>query len=156
MILPVIIRKIDWLGFLRFMVKLAIERRFVRLQNTLIWTPCGKPARSVLQISMSRWGRYLTERAKDAVNGYDHQKNTEDGIRLVCRPNADYRGEIAEILREHNDYFPYEYYSIHFSTFADEPYSRYKKKIRFVMIDSSNMKSEYATDEFIRRMYIQW
>ena len=41
------------------------------------------------------------------------------------------------------------------STIADEPYSRYKKKIRFVMIDSSNMKSEYATDEFIRRMYIQ-
>ena len=24
------------------------------------------------------------------------------------------------------------------------------------MIDSSNMKSEYATDEFVRRMYIQY
>lgn len=100
---------------------------------------------------------YLTGEFDHTMNGKNNSEGTaEDGIRLVCRPNGDYRNEVTEILRDHNDYFPYEYYSIHFSTFADEPYSGYKKKIRFVMIDSSNMKSEYATDEFVRRMYIQY
>ena len=79
-----------------------------------------------------------------------------DGIRLVCVPNTDYRTEITEILKDHPDYFPYDYYSIRFSTFADEGYTGYKKKLRVAMIDSTNMRSEYATDDFVRRMYRQY
>ena len=80
-----------------------------------------------------------------------------DGIRLVCAPNPDYQAEIAESLKEQEDYFPYDYYSIRFSTFADEGYTGYnKKKLRSVLIDSSNMNSDYATNDFIKRMYGQY
>lgn len=79
-----------------------------------------------------------------------------DGIRLVCAPNQDYRTEITEALATYSDYFPYDYYSIRFSTFADMGYSGYKKKIRCTKIDSSNMKSGSATSDFVQRMYMQY
>jgi putative ATP-dependent endonuclease of OLD family len=79
-----------------------------------------------------------------------------DGIRLICAPNPDYRNEIAIVLSGDSDYFPYDYYSIRFSTFADEGYTGYKKKVRSVIVDSSSMNSEYATNDFVRRMYFQY
>lgn len=81
---------------------------------------------------------------------------TCDGIRLVCAANLDYRVEIEESMSAQEDYFPYDYYSVRFSTFADEGYSGYKKKLRTTLIDSSNMNSEYATNDFIKRMYHQY
>ena len=48
---------------------------------------------------------------------------TCDGIRLVCEPNSDYRTEIASVLSADPNYFPYDYYSVRFSTFADEGYT---------------------------------
>ena len=39
------------------------------------------------------------------------------GIRLVCEPNPDYRTEITSVLSAESTYFPYDYYSIRFSTF---------------------------------------
>ena len=79
-----------------------------------------------------------------------------DGIRLVCEPNSDYRAEITAVLSAESGYFPYDYYSIRFSTFADEGYTGYKKKIRSILIDSSTMNSEYATTDFVRRMYMRY
>ena len=99
------------------------------------------------------------------LNGeFDHsmsgKNNTDDivcfGIRLICEPNIDYQNEITESLQEQEGYFPYDYYSIRFSTFADEGYTGYKKKLRSVLIDSANMNSEYATNNFIKRMYSQY
>ena len=91
------------------------------------------------------------------MNGKNNtDKISCDGVRLVCAPNPDYRTEITEALAANQDYFPYDYYSVRYSTFADEGYTSYKKKIRVVMIDSSNMNSEYATTDFVRRMYMQY
>lgn len=67
-----------------------------------------------------------------------HGKNNTDGekcfgIRLVCEPNLkDFQSEITESLEAHPDYFPYDYYSIRFSTFADEGYTGYKKRLRSI------------------------
>ena len=79
-----------------------------------------------------------------------------DGIRLVCEPNPDYRAEITSVLSAEPSYFPYDYYLIRFSTFMDECYTGYKKKIRSIIIDSSTMNSEYATTDFVRRMYMRY
>lgn len=79
-----------------------------------------------------------------------------DGIRMVCSPNKDYQSEIIAALNEQSDYFPYDYYTIRFSTFADEGYTGYKKKIRSILIDSTNMNSDYATNDFVKRMYLQY
>lgn len=100
---------------------------------------------------------YLSGDFDHTMNG---RNNTDelvcDGIRMVCAPNPDYRTEISEAISTYHDYFPYDYYTIRFSTFADQEYTGYKKKIRCAMIDSSNMNSEYATNEFVRKMYMQY
>lgn len=100
---------------------------------------------------------YLEGNFDHMMNGKNNTDNIIcDGIRLVCEPNYDYLSEITESLQAQEDYFPYDYYSIRFSTFADEGYTGYKKKIRSILIDSTNMNSEYATNDFIKRMYIQY
>lgn len=100
---------------------------------------------------------YLSGDFDHTMNGKNNTDGlTCDGIRLVCAPNPDYRTEITEALSAHPDYFPYDYYSVRFTTFADEGYTGYKRKIRCAMIDSSNMSSEYATNDFVRRMYMQY
>lgn len=100
---------------------------------------------------------YLTGNFDHTMNGKNNTAGTVcDGIRLVCEPNPDYRTEITESLQAQADYFPYDYYMIRFSTFADEGYTGYRKKIRSVLIDSANMSSDYATNDFIKRMYVQY
>lgn len=98
---------------------------------------------------------YLNGEFDHTMNG---KNNTDrkicDGIRLICEPNPDYRTEITQSLNCTGNYFPYDYYSFRFSTFADEGYTGYKKKLRCFLIDSANMNSEYATNEFVRRMYL--
>ena len=113
--------------------------------------------RSFDNLPVLRIELYLSGEFDHTMNGNNNlDRITCDGIRLICEPNSDYRTEITEAISSHADYFPYEYYSVRFSTFADEGYTGYKKKLRCVMIDSSNMSSEYATNEFVRRMYMQY
>lgn len=85
-------------------------------------------------------------------------KNNSDkvnafGIRMICAPNPEYEHEIVDAIKADSTFFPYDYYTVRFSTFADEGYSGYKKKIRSVFIDSSNLNSDYATNDFVKRMY---
>ena len=97
---------------------------------------------------------YLEGEFDHTMNGKNNSDRIIcDGIRLVCEPNADYYSEINDSLQGETEYFPYDYYSIRFSTFADEGYSGYKKKIRSIFIDSENMNSEYATTDFVKRLY---
>ena len=97
---------------------------------------------------------YLSGIIDHTMNGDNNsEERTCDGIRLICEPNLDYVTEINESLNENPGYFPYDYYSVRFSTFSDEGYTSYKKKIRSCLINSSNMSSEYATSDFIKRAY---
>lgn len=115
-------------------------------------------ARSFDNLPVIRIELYLSLESPDHVmNGKNNTDGVKcDGIRLVCEPNQDYRTEVTEALNSHPDYFPYDYYLIRFSTFADEGYTGYKKKIRSALIDSTNMSTEYATNDFVRRMYMQY
>lgn len=100
---------------------------------------------------------YLTGDFPFTMNGNNNlEREVCDGIRLVCEPNDDYRTEINAALAENEKYFPYDFYKARFSTFADDGYSGYKKKLRTVLIDSTNMNSDYATTDFIKRMYAQY
>ncbi len=88
-------------------------------------------------------------------------KNNSDevmayGIRMVCAPNPEFEHEIMNSIKADPTFFPYDYYTVRFSTFADEGYSGYKKKIRSIFIDSSNMNSDYATNDFVKRMYAHY
>lgn len=88
---------------------------------------------------------YLSGASDPSVNGENNSDKIEcDGIKLVCEPNEDYKTEITFAMDAQSDYFPYEYYSIRFSTFADQVYTGYKRKLRCSMVNSDNMDSEYA------------
>lgn len=100
---------------------------------------------------------YLSGASDPSVNGENNSDKIEcDGIKLVCEPNEDYKTEITFAMDAQSDYFPYEYYSIRFSTFADQVYTGYKRKLRCSMVNSDNMDSEYATNDFIKRTYYQY
>lgn len=128
-----------------------------RLINIDVVKEFGIGNRTFENLPVLRIELYLSGEFDHTMNGQNNTDGTvQDGIRLVCAPNPDYRGEITAALSVHEDYFPYDYYSVRFSTFADEGYTGYRKKISCVMIDSSNMSTEYATTDFVRRMYVQY
>lgn len=100
---------------------------------------------------------YLSGDFDHTMNGDNNSDAiTHDGIRLVCEPNPDCRTEIKESLDANPEYFPYDYYSVRFSTFADEGYTSYKKKIRSYLINSSNMNTGHATNDFVKKAYRQY
>ncbi|AWK40552.1 AAA family ATPase [Photorhabdus laumondii subsp. laumondii] len=88
------------------------------------------------------------------LDGRNNSKSIDHlGIKLVCKPVDKYTQEIQTILAERHDNFPFEYYSIRFLTFTDETILPYKKPLQHLLIDSSQINSEYATREYTRTMY---
>ncbi len=104
----------------------------------------------------------MVELYLDGDFGFEMEgKNNSDktlayGIRMISEPNPEFEKEILDAIKTDDTFFPYDYYMTRFSTFADEGYSGYKKKIKSVFIDSSNLSSDYATNDFVKRMYAHY
>lgn len=97
---------------------------------------------------------YLNEQNNLDMNGNNNSdRRPSDGLRLLCAPIDDDSKYIQEILTQQNPNFPFEYYSVRFTTFADQPYSGYRKYINHLLIDSSQIDNEYATREYIKTVY---
>ncbi|WP_029147535.1 ATP-dependent endonuclease [Methylophilus sp. 5] len=93
----------------------------------------------------------------DDRHDLDGRNNSMDtgylGIKMICKPFDEYTNEMKTILEEDHDSFPFEYYGIHFLTFTDEVIIPYKKPLKHLLIDSSQINNEYATREYSRSMY---
>jgi putative ATP-dependent endonuclease of OLD family len=88
------------------------------------------------------------------LDGRNNSKGADHlGIKMVCKPIDEYTKEIQAILAERHESFPFEYYGIHFLTFTDEAIFPYKKPLKHLLIDSSQINNEYATREYTRSMY---
>lgn len=74
------------------------------------------------------------------------------GVKLTCEPDEEYSEYILQTLKD-GENFPFEFYKISFSTFANISYSKYKNMVNYVLLDSSNINSEYATGEYIKKVY---
>ncbi len=97
---------------------------------------------------------YLSDQGKAELNGKNNSKSIVcDGLRLVCEPIDDYSKEICEILKAPSSNFPFEYYAIKFMTFAGETYSGFKKPLKHLVIDSSQINNDYATREYTKSIY---
>lgn len=97
---------------------------------------------------------YLSEQGKAELSGKNNSKSILcDGLRLECEPIDEYSKEIAEVLKDEYQNFPFEYYAIKFTTFAGEPYSGFKKYLKHLVIDSSLINNDYATREYTRSIY---
>ncbi|AQU82661.1 MULTISPECIES: ATP-dependent nuclease [unclassified Halomonas] len=97
---------------------------------------------------------FLNEQDNPDLNGRNNTDNADsDGLKLVCEPIEELGGEIRDVLAQDESNFPFEYYSVKFSTFSGEAYSGYRKFLRHLSIDSSQINSEYATREYIKTVY---
>jgi predicted ATP-dependent endonuclease of OLD family len=99
---------------------------------------------------------YLNEQNDFDLNGKNHSDDSRracDGLRLSCEPVHDLSKEILEILGQEKANFPFEYYTVKFQTFADQPYTGYRKFLRHLMLDSSQINNEYATQSYIKAVY---
>ncbi|HTN20460.1 MAG TPA: AAA family ATPase [Pelobium sp.] len=97
---------------------------------------------------------YLNEQGNMDLEG---EVNSEErnyiGLRMLCEPDHEYSKEIREILKQPEANFPYEFYAVTFKTFSGLPYSGYRKYIKHLLIDNSQISNEYATKEFVKSMY---
>lgn len=101
----------------------------------------------ILQIDL-----YLNDCADDEFQGKNNlTKELAFGVRLKCEPNDEYEKEIDCILKNGGS-FPFEFYRISFSTFADTPYSDIgRKRIKSILIDASTGTS--SLQDFIKKEF---
>lgn len=111
--------------------------------------------RSYENLPILRIELYLDDIGDHNVCGKNNlEKDTLEGIKLVCKPDDNYREEIQSIISDPESIFPFEFYTIEFSTFANTPYNGHKKYISGLFIDQSIMGAEYAMREYVR-IYIE-
>lgn len=97
---------------------------------------------------------YLNEQNKEETKGKNNTiGNNCDGLRLICKPNDEYSQYIKQTLDKPDCVFPFEYYSISFTTFNDIAYTNYNKILKHIFIDNSQMSSEYAMKEYVKDIF---
>ena len=97
---------------------------------------------------------YLSEQNSPDLNGkINSDGRTCDGLRLTCEPSDHLSKEINEILQQEEPNFPFEYYSISFVTFSGESYTGYRKFLRHILIDNTQISNEYATRAYVKAIY---
>ena len=97
---------------------------------------------------------FFNEQNDEYLNGNNNVKGIPaDGIKLVCVPNHnDYGQQIKNVIQNEHT-FPFEYYSISFSTFAGNSFNGYSKQLKSIFIDNSQTGSQYSINEYIRTLY---
>lgn len=100
---------------------------------------------------------YINEQSNQITSGKNNTSKKEcHGLRLICKPNEDYSQYIKEVLSKKDCLFPFEYYSISFSTFADISYNNYNRHLKHIFIDNSQVSSEYAMNEYVKSIYAKY
>ena len=97
---------------------------------------------------------YLNEQNNPDLNGKINSDEVVcDGLRLICEPNDSLGKEIIDILQQDEANFPFEYYTINFQTFAGISYTGYRKFLKHLLIDNTQISNEYATRKYVTSMY---
>lgn len=97
---------------------------------------------------------YLNEQNNPDLNGKNNSLDIVcDGLKLICEPMGEYGKEIAEILKGAEPNFPFEYYSISFKSFSNDSYTGYRRFMKHLLLDGSQINNEYATREYVKEMY---
>lgn len=97
---------------------------------------------------------YLNEQHNEDLNGNNNSdRKICDGLKLECIPNETLSKEIKEILSQPETIFPFEYYTIRFTTFQGDGFTGYRRYVKHLLIDNSQISSEYAIKEYVKDMY---
>lgn len=97
---------------------------------------------------------YLSDDSNpDLVGKHNSDSASVSGLHMICHPNEELSDEINQVLAEDNENFPFEFYVVKFITFSGEAYSGYRRFLKSLIIDSSQISSEYANKEYIKTVY---
>lgn len=97
---------------------------------------------------------YLNEQYNIDLNGKNNSDDVEcDGLKMECIPNDELGREIRAVLAQEEANFPFEYYTVKFSTFQGDGFSGYKKNLRQILVDNTLVSNEYAAREYVSDMY---
>jgi putative ATP-dependent endonuclease of the OLD family len=98
---------------------------------------------------------YLFEQKNPDLFGKNNSEQTPyDGLRLHCAPDLlSFSKDIMDVLSQDEANFPFEFYSINFSTFSGEGYAGHGKYFRHLLLDNTQISNEYATREYVKTVY---
>lgn len=98
---------------------------------------------------------YLEDVVDEALEGNENSDNVPtNGIRLSIEPDQTLSRQTFQVLQDEHASFPFEFYSISFSTFSGESYNGYTKKVKTVILDNSTIGNEYALNEYIYLLFM--
>jgi predicted ATP-dependent endonuclease of OLD family len=110
--------------------------------------------KSIENLPVLRIELYLNEQDNPHLNGKVNSEGVAcDGLVLTCEPNEELTHEISEVLAQEESNFPFEYYVVNFSTFSGQAYSGYRKFLKYLTLDSSQINNDYATKEYVKAVY---
>lgn len=98
---------------------------------------------------------FLNEQGNYELSGNQHSDNSPacDGIFMEIAPSEGFSSQISNLLKSDDFNFPFEYYSISFKTFSGESYNGYKKHLQHIVIDTTQIGTEYSMKEYVNNMY---
>lgn len=97
---------------------------------------------------------FLNDEPNEFLEGKNNSAKKEcNGLKLVCKANEEYSKIISEILKDPNCIFPFEFYNIEFQTFSGQTFNSYTKCLKHILIDNTQVSSEYAMKEYVKEIY---
>ncbi|NNM84940.1 MAG: AAA family ATPase [Phycisphaerales bacterium] len=97
---------------------------------------------------------YLSEQHNPDLNGKNNSKSIiHDGLRFESVLHDDFSKDAVEILKDPSCNFPFEYYESKFVSFAGQVFSGFRRPMKHVIVDSSQINSDYATREYTKSLY---
>jgi hypothetical protein len=97
---------------------------------------------------------FLTEGTDPLLNGKNNvDGKTCDGIKMECAVPRELEAEVADMLRDPDAPFPFEYYTPRFATFAEDSQIAFKKHVRHLLLDNSRIDSDQAARVYTQSLY---
>lgn len=99
---------------------------------------------------------FFDEQNNPSMNGLNNSKQKPlDGLKLECFLENDFFDEATQLLNLSDPVFPFELYTIRFTTFSGRSYSGRIKTQNFVYIDTHRVSEQYAMRDFVRSAYME-
>ena len=92
---------------------------------------------------------FLSEGGDPDLNGRQNLTGMDaDGLRMRIAPmTEEYGQDINFVLQQDPDNFPYEYYSVRFSTFSGSHFAGFRRYLRHLLLDSARIDNDHAAQE---------
>lgn len=97
---------------------------------------------------------FLTDGSDPLLSGKNNVDSKMcDGIKMECAVPRELEAEVAELLRDRESPFPYEYYAPRFATFAEDSQIGFKRYVRHLLMDSTRIDGEQATRVYTQSLF---